>query len=519
MAAQREWFEKDYYKVLGVVSTASDKEITRAYRKLAKENHPDTNPGSEERFKEISAAYDVSATPTSARSTTRSARTGRSAASAAARRRGGGTFRMEDMGDLGDLFGGLFGGGGGRTRTTQRGPQRGADMEAQLHLSFQDAVHGVTTSVNVPQEVRCSNCRGSGAAPGTSTHTCPRCGGSGSLNDNQGLFSLSTVCPDCMGRGTLFDTPCPVCHGTGTEHKVRSVKVRIPAGVEGGQRIRVKGRGAPGQGMAPPGDLYVVVHVARHEVFGRSGRDLTITVPVTFPEAALGTTITVPTLDGKVTLKVPAGHGVGQGAARARPRRAGRVRPQRQEAGRPPGQGRGGGAHGAHRRAEGGRGVAGRGDRAGAADRGGRMNAGEGREADERGDGVMADRDANQAVYVISVAAELTGMHPQTLRIYERKGLLDPSRTSGGSRRFSDHDLERLRHIQELTSTGLNLEGVRRVLQLETELTRLREELVQVRAQALDAVAATHRQYRRDLVPLRQSPGAVPAPDGDLGTA
>jgi len=180
-------------------------------------------------------------------------------------------------------------------------------MEAQLHLSFQDAVHGVTTSVNVPQEVRCSNCRGSGAAPGTKTHTCPRCGGTGSLNDNQGLFSLSTVCPDCMGRGTLFDTPCPVCHGTGTEHKVRSVKVRVPAGVTDGQRIRVRGRGAPGQGMAPPGDLYVVVHVGAHPIFGRSGRNLTITVPVTFPEAALGTKITVPTLDGKVTLKVPAG--------------------------------------------------------------------------------------------------------------------------------------------------------------------------------------------------------------------
>ncbi|HXZ62239.1 MAG TPA: DnaJ C-terminal domain-containing protein, partial [Acidimicrobiales bacterium] len=160
---------------------------------------------------------------------------------------------------------------------------------------------------NVPSEVRCSNCRGSGAAPGTSTHTCPRCGGSGSLNDNQGLFSLSTVCPDCMGRGTQFDTPCPVCHGTGSEQKVRSVKVRIPAGVEGGQRIRVKGRGAAGQGMAPPGDLYVVVHVARHPVFGRNGRNLTLTVPITFPQAALGTTITVPTLEGTVTLRVPAG--------------------------------------------------------------------------------------------------------------------------------------------------------------------------------------------------------------------
>ena len=180
-------------------------------------------------------------------------------------------------------------------------------METVLHLSFTDAVHGVTTKVNVPEEVRCSNCRGTGAAPGTSTHTCPRCGGTGSLNDNQGLFSLSTVCPDCQGRGTLFDTPCPVCHGSGTERKVRSVKVRIPAGVEDGQRIRVKGRGAPGQGMAPPGDLYVVVHVGSHPIFGRSGRNLTMNVPITFPEAALGTTITVPTLDGKVTVRVPAG--------------------------------------------------------------------------------------------------------------------------------------------------------------------------------------------------------------------
>ena len=302
MAAQREWFEKDYYKVLGVVPSATDKEITRAYRKLAKEHHPDANPGSEERFKEISAAYDVLG-DAEKRKEYDEVRT-HGPLGGFGSPGGGGTFRMEDMGDLGDIFGGLFRTGGART---QRGPQRGADMEAQLHLSFQDAVHGVTTSVNVPQEVRCSNCRGSGAAPGTSTHTCPRCGGTGSLNDNQGLFSLSTVCPDCVGRGTLFDTPCPVCHGTGTEQKVRSVKVRIPAGVEGGQRIRVKGRGAPGQGMAPPGDLYVIVHVGRHEVFGRSGRNLTITVPVTFPEAALGTTITVPTLEGKVTLKVPAG--------------------------------------------------------------------------------------------------------------------------------------------------------------------------------------------------------------------
>jgi molecular chaperone DnaJ len=305
MAAQREWFEKDYYKVLGVVSTATDKEITRSYRKLAKQYHPDANPGSEERFKEISAAYDVLGDPDKRKEYDEVRKQG-PLAGGFGRPGGAGGFRTEDMGDLSDLFGGLFG-QRSQQPPNRRGPQRGADMEAALHLSFQDAVHGVTTSVNVPHDVRCSNCRGSGAAPGTSTHTCPRCGGTGSLNDNQGLFSLSTVCPDCMGRGQLFDTPCPVCHGTGTEQKVRSVKVRVPAGVEDGQRIRVKGRGAPGQGMAPPGDLYVVVHVAPHPVFGRTGRNLTITVPVTFPEAVLGTTITVPTLDGKVSLKVPAG--------------------------------------------------------------------------------------------------------------------------------------------------------------------------------------------------------------------
>ncbi|HEY3842074.1 MAG TPA: molecular chaperone DnaJ [Acidimicrobiales bacterium] len=304
MAAQREWFEKDYYKVLGVVSTATDKEITRAYRKLAKQYHPDANPGSEERFKEISAAYDVLGDPDKRKEYDEVRKHGPMTGGFGGGPGGGGTFRMEDMGDLGDLFGGLF---GNRGRTQQRGPQRGADMEAALHLSFQDAVHGVTTSVNIPTDVRCSNCKGSGAAPGTSTHTCPRCGGTGSLNDNQGLFSLSTVCPDCVGRGTLFDTPCPVCQGSGTERRVRSIKVRIPAGVEDGQRIRVKGRGAPGQGMAPPGDLYVVVHVGKHALFGRTGRNLTITVPVTYPEAVLGTQVTVPTLDGKVTLKVPAG--------------------------------------------------------------------------------------------------------------------------------------------------------------------------------------------------------------------
>ncbi len=308
MAPQREWFEKDFYQVLGVSSTASDKEITKAYRQLAKKFHPDANPGSEDRFKEISAAYDVLGDPAKRKEYDEVRRLGPTAGTfgQAGGFPGGGTFRVEDMGDLGDLFGGLFGGGrGGRRRS--REAQRGADVETEVHLAFEDAVRGVTTTVNIAEDGRCHTCGGSGAAPGTSSHTCERCGGRGTLDDNQGMFSLSTICPVCNGRGTTVDTPCPTCHGTGTERRVKKVKVRIPPGVEDGQRIRVKGRGAPGQGSAPAGDLFVVVRVGRHARFGRRGRNLTLTVPVTFADAALGTTITVPTLDAPVTLRVPPG--------------------------------------------------------------------------------------------------------------------------------------------------------------------------------------------------------------------
>jgi molecular chaperone DnaJ len=310
--AQREWFEKDYYQVLGVPSTAADKEITRAYRKLAKQFHPDANPGSEERFKEISAAYDVLGDATRRKEYDEVRRLGPMAGGVGGGfgrggfgSPGGTTFKVEDLGDLGDLFGGIFGGRSTRRRT--RGQQRGADVETELRLSFADAVHGATVSVNVPEDVRCHTCNGSGAAPGTSTHTCPRCNGKGMLDDNQGLFSLSTVCPTCNGRGTVVDTPCPTCHGTGTERRNRVVKVRIPPGVEDAQRVRVKGRGAPGQGGGVAGDLYVVVRVGQDPRFGRRGRNLTVSVPVTFPEAALGTTVTVPTLDGPVTVRVPPG--------------------------------------------------------------------------------------------------------------------------------------------------------------------------------------------------------------------
>jgi molecular chaperone DnaJ len=185
--------------------------------------------------------------------------------------------------------------------------QRGQDLETTLHLSFLDAVHGLTTTVNVTSEVTCHTCGGSGAAPGTAPIVCNVCGGRGVVQDNQGMFSFSQPCAACHGTGLRIEKPCPTCLSSGVEYAARQVKVRIPAGVEDGQRIRVKGRGGAGRGGGPAGNLYVIVHVDPHPVFGRRGKDLTLTVPVTFSEAALGTTIKVPTLDRPVTVKVPAG--------------------------------------------------------------------------------------------------------------------------------------------------------------------------------------------------------------------
>jgi molecular chaperone DnaJ len=327
MAAQpqREWFEKDYYKVLGVPESATDKEIRRAYRKLAKENHPDANPGKEERFKEISAAYDVLSDEEKRKSYDEVRRLGPMAGGfggpggfgggAGGPGAGGFTFNAEDLGDLGglgDLFGSIFGGGAGGGRRGRgrgaSGPQRGDDLETELHLSFLDAVNGVTTAVNLTSEAACHTCNGSGAAPGTSPVVCTECHGRGVVDDNQGPFSFSRACPRCGGRGAVVESPCPTCRGTGVERRPREVKVRIPAGVDDGQRIRLKGRGGAGRNGGPPGDLYVVVHVSAHELFRRKGKDLLLNVPVTFPEAALGAEIKVPTLDGSpVTLRIPAG--------------------------------------------------------------------------------------------------------------------------------------------------------------------------------------------------------------------
>lgn len=317
MPPQREWLETDYYQVLGVPPTATDKEISRAYRRLAKQYHPDLHPGSEEKFKQISAAYDVLGDPQKRKEYDEVRRLGAAGLGGLGGfgrpGAGGTTFRVGDLGDLGDLsdlLGGLGSVFGGRRR--RPGPQRGADLEAELHLSFEDAVRGVTAPVHLVGEAACETCGGSGAAPGSHSVSCPQCHGKGVLDENQGLFSLSRICPRCNGKGTVVEKPCPTCRGTGTVRRTREVKVRIPPGVEDGQRIRVKGRGAPGRGGAPAGDLFVTVHVAPHRLFGRRGRHLTLAVPVTFAEAALGATITVPTLDGSVTLKIPPGTQSGQ---------------------------------------------------------------------------------------------------------------------------------------------------------------------------------------------------------------
>jgi len=330
MAPQREWFDTDYYSVLGVPQGATEKEITRAYRKLAKQYHPDANPGNreaEEKFKEVSAANDVLGDATKRKEYDEVRRMVASGAYSGGGPGGGGFggggpggFTFEEGVDFSDLLGGLFGNGGagggrggfgrgrGRGRNARSAPQRGSDLETELHLDFLDAVHGVTTSVSFTAEATCSVCHGNGAAPGTTPDLCPDCGGSGQIAVDQGPFSFSQVCPPCGGRGALITTPCSKCRGPGVEVRPREVKVKIPAGVDDGQRIRVKGRGGAGANGGPSGDLYVIVHVRPHPIFGRRGKlDLTVHVPLTIAEAALGAKVKVPTLTDPVTLKVKGG--------------------------------------------------------------------------------------------------------------------------------------------------------------------------------------------------------------------
>jgi molecular chaperone DnaJ len=323
MTAQREWFEQDYYKTLGVSENATAKEITKAYRKLARELHPDQNPGdsaAEERFKSVAAAYDVLGDETKRAEYDEVRRLGPMAGAGGARGAPGGgpggfTFNVDDLrdmqggGGLGDLLGNMFGRGGARAGGGAGvGPRRGADIEAHLTVDFADAVRGLTTTLHLTADAPCSTCGGSGAAPGTSPTVCANCGGRGVVDDNQGFFSLSSPCPVCQGRGIRIESPCATCRGSGIEQRPREVRTRIPPGVKDGQTIRLKGRGSPGRNGGPNGDLLVELTVQPHERFGRRGDDLTVTVPITFAEAALGGDIEVPTLDGPpVTLRIRPG--------------------------------------------------------------------------------------------------------------------------------------------------------------------------------------------------------------------
>jgi len=323
VASQREWFDKNYYEVLGVSETAVPKDITRAYRKLAREFHPDANPGNasaEDKFKEISAAYDVVGDETKRAEYDEVRRQGPMGGMGFGGARNGGGFNPGAGGyegaDLGDLLGGMFGGGGRRGRQNQsrgRAPQRGADLEATLRMSFREAFNGMETALHLTSDLPCGTCSGSGAKPGTAPTMCQHCRGSGVSDDNQGMFSFSSPCPVCGGAGSVITSPCGTCRGGGVEKRAREVKVRIPAGVDDGQRIKLKGRGGAGRNGGEIGDLYVIVHVDRDNIFGRDGKNLTINVPVTFAEATLGTKLTVPTLDGNpVTLKIPAGTPTGK---------------------------------------------------------------------------------------------------------------------------------------------------------------------------------------------------------------
>lgn len=318
-----DWARKDFYKTLGVKKDASADEIKKAYRKLARENHPDSNPGDaakHERFKEVAEAYDVVGDPErrkqydQMRSVT-GGFGGFPGGFGGGRGGGAGTggFDINDLlrdqagGGIGDLFGGLFG-GGGRGRG-QQSPRRGPDVETDATIGFVEAVEGVTISLRLSSDAPCGTCSGTGGKPGTTPHICPECDGAGMVAASAGgAFTLNETCPRCAGRQLVYDEACPTCHGSGRGQSTRTIQARIPAGVKDGQRIRLRGKGGAGERGGSPGDLFVTVKVAPHPIFGRSGDNLTLTVPVSFDEAALGAEIKVPTLGGApVTLRIPAG--------------------------------------------------------------------------------------------------------------------------------------------------------------------------------------------------------------------
>jgi molecular chaperone DnaJ len=305
---------RDFYEVLGVKKTATQEEIKKSYRKLARKYHPDANPDdpkAEERFKEVSTAYEV-LSDVEKRSQYDA---GPSPFSGGQGPRGfdytdfgrGGGGAQTFGGDFADLFGNLFGDRfGGRGRRRDPAVQRGQDISVTVNLSFDDSMKGVTTKISVPKTVQCSTCGGTGAAPGTQPTVCGECQGRGVTAQNQGFFALSQPCGRCGGGGMVVEHPCPGCGGTGTAQSLKKYTVPLPAGVKDGTRILLKGKGEAGLKGGPPGDLIVITHVAESPVFQRRGSDLVVEVPVSMTEAALGARVSVPTPDGRVSLKIPA---------------------------------------------------------------------------------------------------------------------------------------------------------------------------------------------------------------------
>lgn len=296
--------KRDYYEVLGVNRNASEIEIKKAYRRLALQCHPDKNPEdkqAEERFKELSEAYAVLSDPQKRATYDQFGHAGMEGGGFSTGGFGFGGGSFEDV--FGDLFGDLFGGLGARRG---RG-RRGDDLRYNLTISFEEAAFGLETKIQIPRHVVCEECNGNGAKRGTTPRTCPTCQGAGQVRYQQGFFSLSRPCPDCGGEGRIIDQPCPACRGAGRVRRKRTISLKIPAGVETGNRLKLSGEGDLGTGGGPPGDLYVVISVKEHPIFQREGPNIICEVPISFVQAALGCELEVPTLKGKVKIKVPVG--------------------------------------------------------------------------------------------------------------------------------------------------------------------------------------------------------------------
>ena len=296
--------KRDYYEVLGVERNVSTADLKKAYRRVAMKHHPDRNPGdktSEEKFKEASEAYEVLSDPQKRAAYDQYGHAGVDQSAGMGGAGAGGFGNFSDI--FGDVFGDIFGGGGRRQRG---GPARGSDLRYTLDLSLEDAVRGSTVQIKVPTLVHCKTCHGSGAKAGSKPTTCTTCGGVGQVRMQQGFFSVQQTCPNCHGRGTIISDPCGSCHGQGRVEETKTLSVKVPAGVDTGDRIRLGGEGEAGMEGGPAGDLYVQINVREHAIFQRDGRDLYCEVPIDFVQAAMGGELEVPTLDGRVKLKVPA---------------------------------------------------------------------------------------------------------------------------------------------------------------------------------------------------------------------